>query len=93
MTLVDRPSFGNAVVPMDANGEAINEAGFRRMGVKIETNPEGFHVPGRQSFHAAEIDSAGDHRIAMAFAVAALAADGPCVIDGAESASVSFHPR
>jgi len=69
---------------------ATIEAGFRQMGVKIETNPEGFHVPGNQSFHAAEIDSAGDHRIAMAFAVAALAADGPCAIEGAESANVSF---
>jgi 3-phosphoshikimate 1-carboxyvinyltransferase len=69
---------------------ATIEAGFQRMGVKIETNPEGFHVPGRQSFHAAQIDSAGDHRIAMAFSVAALAADGPCVIEGAESANVSF---
>jgi 3-phosphoshikimate 1-carboxyvinyltransferase len=69
---------------------ATIEAGFRQMGLKIETNPEGFHVPGGQSFHAAEIDSAGDHRIAMAFAVAALAADGPCTIEGAESASVSF---
>ena len=69
---------------------ATIEAGFRQMGVQIETNPEGFHVPGGQRFHAAEINSAGDHRIAMAFAVAALAADGPCVIEGAESASVSF---
>jgi 3-phosphoshikimate 1-carboxyvinyltransferase len=69
---------------------ATIEAGFRQMGVEIETNPEGFHVPGGQGFHAAEIDSAGDHRIAMAFAVAALAADGPCAIEGAESASVSF---
>jgi 3-phosphoshikimate 1-carboxyvinyltransferase len=69
---------------------ATLEAGFRQMGVEIETNPEGFHVPGRQSFHAAEIDSAGDHRIAMAFAVAALAADGPCAIEGAETAGVSF---
>ena len=69
---------------------ATIEAGFRQMGVKIETNPEGFYVPGRQRFHAAEIDSAGDHRIAMAFAVAALAADGPCAIEGSESASVSF---
>jgi 3-phosphoshikimate 1-carboxyvinyltransferase len=32
---------------------ATIEAGFRQMGVKIETNPEGFHVPGRQRFHAA----------------------------------------
>jgi 3-phosphoshikimate 1-carboxyvinyltransferase len=69
---------------------ATIEAGFRQMGVKIETNPEGFHVPGRQSFHAAQIDSAGDHRIALSFSVAALAADGPCVIEGAESTNVSF---
>ena len=69
---------------------ATIEAGFRQMGVEIDTNPEGFHIPGRQRFHAAEIESAGDHRIAMAFAVAALAADGPCAIEGAESASVSF---
>ncbi|HEX5430458.1 MAG TPA: 3-phosphoshikimate 1-carboxyvinyltransferase, partial [Bryobacteraceae bacterium] len=69
---------------------AALEANFRRMGVKIETAPDGFHVPGKQSFHAAEVDSGGDHRIAMAFAVAALAADGDCAIDGAESAGVSF---
>ena len=69
---------------------ATIEAGFSQKGVKIETTPEGFHIPGRQSFHAAEIDSAGDHRIAMAFSVAALAADGPCTIEGSESANVSF---
>lgn len=69
---------------------ATLERNFRRMGVNIETTPDGFHVPGRQNFHAAELDSAGDHRIAMAFAVAALAADGDCAIDGAESAGVSF---
>jgi len=69
---------------------ATIEAGFRQMGVKMETDPEGFHVPGGQNFHAAQIDSAGDHRIAMAFAVAALAADGPCAIEGAEAANVSF---
>ena len=69
---------------------ATIESNFARMGVKIETAPSGFHIPGGQSFHAAEIDSAGDHRIAMAFAIAALAADGACVIEGAESAGVSF---
>jgi 3-phosphoshikimate 1-carboxyvinyltransferase len=69
---------------------ATLESNFRRMGVAIETTPDGFHVPGRQSFHAAELDSAGDHRIAMAFAVAALAADGPCAIEGSEAAGVSF---
>ena len=69
---------------------AAIEANFRRMGLEIETEPDGFRVPGGQSFRAAEIDSGGDHRIAMAFAVAALAADAPCTIEGAESAGVSF---
>ncbi|MGD1091135.1 MAG: 3-phosphoshikimate 1-carboxyvinyltransferase [Bryobacteraceae bacterium] len=69
---------------------ATLELNFRRMGIEIETAPDGFHIPGRQRFHAAELDSAGDHRIAMAFAVAALAADGPCIIEGAGAAAVSF---
>jgi 3-phosphoshikimate 1-carboxyvinyltransferase len=47
-------------------------------------------VPGGRKFRAAAFDSFGDHRIAMAFAVAALAADGEASIDGAEAASVSF---
>lgn len=69
---------------------AAIESNLQRMGVSIETTPDGFHIPGGQIFHAAEIDSAGDHRIAMAFSVAALAADAPCIIHGAESAGVSF---
>jgi 3-phosphoshikimate 1-carboxyvinyltransferase len=69
---------------------AAIESNLRRMGVAIESAPDGFRIPGGQLFHAAEVDSGGDHRIAMAFAVAALAADGPCTIGGAESAGVSF---
>ena len=60
------------------------------MGVRIEIKPDGFEVPGKQKFHSAELDSFGDHRIAMAFSVVALAADGPCGIRNAEAASVSF---
>ena len=63
---------------------------FKRMGLSIAVKPDGFEAPGKQRFRAAELASFGDHRIAMAFSVAALAADGPCVIDGAEAASVSF---
>jgi 3-phosphoshikimate 1-carboxyvinyltransferase len=63
---------------------------FRRMGVSIEEASDGFRIPGRQRFRAASLDSFGDHRIAMAFAVAALAADGECVIRNADAASVSF---
>ncbi len=63
---------------------------LRRMGVGVEERPDGMLIPGGQRFAAAELDSFGDHRIAMAFAVAALAADGECVIDGAEAATVSY---
>jgi 3-phosphoshikimate 1-carboxyvinyltransferase len=63
---------------------------LRRMGIAAEELPEGLAVPGRQKFRAAELDSHGDHRIAMAFAVAALDADSRSVIRGAEAASVSF---
>ena len=63
---------------------------LRRLGVEAEELPDGMAIPGRQKFRAAEFDSFGDHRIAMAFAVAALRADGESVIHGAEAASVSF---
>ena len=65
-------------------------ANFERMGLSIDVKPDGFEIPGKQYFRAAELASFGDHRIAMAFSVAALAADGPCIVDGAEAASVSF---
>lgn len=63
---------------------------FSRMGIHVEATPDGMHVPGKQRFKAANFDSFGDHRIAMAFAVAALRADGNSIIDNAEAASVSF---
>ena len=61
-----------------------------RMGVKVETSADGLRVPGQQKFRGAQLDSFGDHRIAMAFAIAALAADGDSEIEHAEAASVSF---
>ena len=63
---------------------------FSRMGIHVEATPDGMHVPGKQRFKAANFDSFGDHRIAMAFAVAALRGDGNSIIDYAEAASVSF---
>jgi 3-phosphoshikimate 1-carboxyvinyltransferase len=63
---------------------------MRRMGIEISTTDDGFHIPGNQRFRAAQVDSFGDHRIAMAFAVAGLAADGETTIDNAGAASVSF---
>lgn len=63
---------------------------FRRAGVEIEVREDGFTVPGGQRFQPAAYDSFGDHRIAMAFAVASLVASGPSTIERAEAASVSF---
>jgi 3-phosphoshikimate 1-carboxyvinyltransferase len=63
---------------------------FRRMGLTLEETPDGMVIPGRQQFRAAALDSFGDHRIAMAFAVAALRADGESTVENAEAASVSF---
>ena len=63
---------------------------MRRMGIEISTFEDGFHVPGKQKFKGAEVESFGDHRIAMAFAVAGLAADGETLVKEAEAASVSF---
>ncbi len=69
---------------------AALEKNLGRMGVRLEAAPDGFTVPGKQRFHAAEIDPEGDHRIAMAFSIAALAAEAPSIIHGSEAAAVSF---
>jgi len=65
---------------------------LRRMGAKVEERPDGLRVEGRKAgkLRGAEIDPRGDHRIAMAFAVAALAAEGATVIRDADCAAVSF---
>jgi len=47
-------------------------------------------IPGGQHLHGAKLDSFGDHRIAMAFAVAALRAEGETTIVGADAAGVSY---
>ncbi len=69
---------------------ALVAKNLRAMGAECEEREDGLHVPGNQKLHGAEIDSGGDHRIAMAFAVAALRAEGETVIHGAESAKISF---
>jgi len=63
---------------------------LRAMGAQVEEHEDGVTVPGGQTLRAAEIDSLGDHRIAMAFAVAALKAQGETQIKGAEAAVISF---
>jgi 3-phosphoshikimate 1-carboxyvinyltransferase len=65
---------------------------LRRMGASVEERPDGLKVQGRRGgkLRGAEIEPRGDHRIAMAFAVAGLAAVGNTVIRDADCAGVSF---
>jgi 3-phosphoshikimate 1-carboxyvinyltransferase len=63
---------------------------LKAMGAEVEEFEDGLDVPGGQSLHGATIDSGTDHRIAMAFSVAALRATGDTLILGAESAAISF---
>ena len=62
---------------------------LRRMNATVEEFPDGFRVE-KSDLKGAKVDSFGDHRIAMAFAVAALFATGETEIIGAERAGVSF---
>ena len=64
--------------------------GLRRLGARVDERPDGFSVDGSQKLTGGPVDAAGDHRLAMAFAVAALGADGPSVIAGSESVDVSY---
>jgi len=63
---------------------------LRRMGVEVEEWPDGLRVPGGQDLRGAEVESYGDHRIAMAFAVAGLFAEGVTQIKDADAVAVSF---
>jgi 3-phosphoshikimate 1-carboxyvinyltransferase len=69
---------------------ALLAANLRAMGAEVKEFDDGLDVPGGQALHGAEIDSGGDHRIAMAFSIAALHAQGDTLIRGAESAAISF---
>jgi 3-phosphoshikimate 1-carboxyvinyltransferase len=69
---------------------ALAAQNLRAMGAEVEEFEDGLDIPGGQNLHGAAIDSGGDHRIAMAFAVAALRAEGDTLIQGAEAAAISF---
>ena len=69
---------------------ALVAKNLRAMGAEVEEFEDGLDVPGGQTLHGATIDAGGDHRIAMAFSVAALRAEGETLIQGAESAAISF---
>ena len=63
---------------------------LRAMGADVTELPDGLRISSSTKLQGAEIDSYSDHRIAMAFSIAALIADGETQIHGSESAAVSF---
>ncbi len=64
--------------------------GFQALGADIEEFPDGFHLRGSRRLRGGEADAAGDHRLAMAFAIAALGAKSPSVISGSDSVAISY---
>jgi 3-phosphoshikimate 1-carboxyvinyltransferase len=62
---------------------------LRAMGAEVNEREDGLDIPGGQSLHGAELESLGDHRIAMAFSIAALRAQGETLIRGSECAAIS----
>jgi 3-phosphoshikimate 1-carboxyvinyltransferase len=104
--LIDELPVLAAIAPYTSGGIRIRDAkelrvkesdrialvvkNLRAMGAEVEEFEDGVDVPGGQALHGATIDSGSDHRIAMAFSVAALRAEGETLIQGAESAGISF---
>ena len=104
--LIDELPVLAAIAPYTSGGIRIRDAkelrvkesdrialvaqNLRAMGAEVIEFDDGLDVPGGQTLHGATIDSGGDHRIAMAFSVAALRAQGETLIQGAESAAISF---
>jgi len=64
--------------------------GLRRMGASVDERPDGISVDGRCALRGATVASNGDHRIAMALAIAGLAATGPTRIEDADCVAVSY---
>jgi len=104
--LIDEIPVLAAVAPYTSNGIRIRDArelrvkesdrialvvkNLRAMGAQVTEHEDGMDIPGNQTLHGAGIDSGHDHRIAMAFSIAALRATGDTEIHGAEAASISF---
>ena len=71
---------------------AVLAENLRRMGARVEELPDGLRIEGRAAgrLHGAEIDARGDHRMAMAFAVAALGAEGSSIIRESDCVGISY---
>jgi 3-phosphoshikimate 1-carboxyvinyltransferase len=104
--LIDEIPVLAAIAPYTENGIEIRDAkelrvkesdriaaiakNLRSMGAKVEEREDGLNVLGYQELHGAEIETFGDHRIAMAFSIAALRASGDSLIRNSECAAISY---
>ena len=104
--LIDEIPVLAAIAPYTSGGIEIRDArelrvkesdriaaiatNLRVMGAQVEEREDGLKIPGGQKLHGAQVDSLGDHRIAMAFAVAALRAEGETQILSADAAVISY---
>ncbi len=69
---------------------AVLVAGFRALGLEADERPDGFLVHGAGTHAGGTADACGDHRMAMAFAIAALAGRAPSSIVGSEAVDISY---
>jgi len=104
--LIDELPVLAAIAPYTTTGMKIRDAkelrvkesdrialvvkNLRAMGAEVSEHEDGMDIPGDQTLRGGVIDSGFDHRIAMAFSIAALRAEGETTIHGAEAASISF---
>ncbi|MGA7158257.1 MAG: 3-phosphoshikimate 1-carboxyvinyltransferase [Acidobacteriaceae bacterium] len=104
--LIDELPVIAAIAPYSEGGVRIRDAkelrvkesdrialvvkNLRAMGAEVVEHEDGMDIPGGQRLRGGVIDSGMDHRIAMAFSIAALRAEGETEIRGAEAASISF---
>ena len=65
-------------------------SGLRQMGAQVDEHSDGFEIYDGQTPSGGTVDASGDHRMAMAFAIAALGATGPTRIKGSEAVDVSY---
>ncbi len=104
--LIDELPVLAAIAPFTASGLEVRDAGelrvkesdrlsavtqnLRAMGAQVEQTDDGWRIPGNQQLHGSEVESFGDHRIAMAFAIAALRAQGETLIRNSGCVAISF---
>jgi 3-phosphoshikimate 1-carboxyvinyltransferase len=104
--LIDELPVIAAIAPYTVGGVKIRDAkelrvmesdrislvvkNLRAMGAEVVEHEDGMDIPGGQTLRGGVIDSGMDHRIAMAFSIAALRAEGETEIRGAEAAAISF---